>query len=72
MGFCGFARVMGRMKRMGMSAVSMMSCGLMVTGGMVPGGFFMMLRGLLVMLSCLRMMLVGGVLCHALSPLMHT
>jgi hypothetical protein len=31
MRFCGFTRMMGRVKRMRMSAVSVMGCGLMVT-----------------------------------------
>jgi len=71
MGFCGFARVVARVKHIGVSAMSMMSCGLMVTGGMMPGRFFMMPRGLLVMLSSFQMMLMGWMLCHAFSPLMH-
>lgn len=42
MGFCGFARVMGCLKRMGVGAVGMMSCGLMVTGRVVTGRFLVM------------------------------
>jgi hypothetical protein len=69
---------MVRVKHMSVGAVGVMSCGLMVTGGVVTSGFSVMSCGALVMLGGLQMMLVGWMaslrwfLCHAFSPLMHT
>jgi hypothetical protein len=73
-GFCGFARVMGCMKRMGVGAVGVMSCGLMMTAGVVPSGFLVMPSSMLVMPGRFQMVLMGRVasmrwfLCHAFSP----
>ncbi len=55
-GLCGFARVMCRVEHMGMGAMGMMSRCLMMTRGVVYGGFLVMLRRMLMVLGGLHMM----------------
>ncbi len=71
----GFAGVMGCVQGVGMSGVRVMSGRLMMSGGVVPGGFLVMLRRVLVMFGGLGMMGVRGVtvrrfLRHRSSPLL--
>jgi hypothetical protein len=65
MSLCRFARVMRRVQCMGMGAVGVVSCYLMMTGAMVSGGFLMMLGCMLVVLGSLHM--VGRMGSHCLS-----
>ncbi len=60
MRLCGFAGVMFRMQGVGMSGMRVMSRRLMMTGGVVPGSFLVVLRSVLVMFGGLGMMAVRG------------
>jgi hypothetical protein len=59
----GFARMVHGMLVMAASGMGMMSRCFVIAGFMVPGGFAMMLRRMLVMFGCFVMML-GCVLRH--------
>jgi hypothetical protein len=74
MRLCSLDRMMRRMQHVCMSSVCVMSGRLMMAGGVVTGGFFVVLRRMLVMLGRLRvmslcgMLVVRGFLSHAFSP----
>ncbi len=70
----GFAGVMGRMQGVGMRGVRVMRGRLMMSGGVVPSGFLVMLRRVFVMFGGLGMKGLRGVavsrfLRHKSSPL---
>jgi hypothetical protein len=71
MGFCCLTRMMGRVKHVGMSSVCVMSGRLMMAGGVMTGGLFVVPRRMLVMLGGLCVMpvcRVRGFLSHVFLP----
>lgn len=67
MKFCRFRGVMERVLLMPVRRVGVMGCRFVVTGFVVPGGFAMMARRMLMMLRCFVVML-GCLLRHSIPP----